>query len=446
MSNFINIEIGELGTTITGKTPSSDFPGDFGYEYMFITPSDSFDNKTIYETNRYLSMEGLQKLKNKVLTPKSVLVSCIGSAMGKVTMNNSISITNQQINSILIDSKYDSDYIYYILKNNYKLLRNASSGSTALPMLNKTDFDKLKITIHKDKITQQKIAKVLSDLDAKIELNNKINDNLELMAKTLYDYWFVQFDFPDANGKPYKTCGGKMVWDEELKREIPEGWEVQPLNKVIVTILDHRGKTPKKLGSDWTEDENGIIALSAKIVKDGKLINLNHANKVSKDLYDKWMQIKLIDGDILMTSEAPAGEFYFIQGKTDYCMSQRLFGIRANQLKMVPSYLYYELSKGNGYSQIMGSLSGSTVFGIRQDVLRKILVVVPDLEIQKEFNEIVLPMMKQIKQMDEQNQELASLRDWLLPMLMNGQVSVGEFEEELRMVAEGGAEYNSLQK
>jgi type I restriction enzyme S subunit len=289
---------------------------------------------------------------------------------------------------------------------------------------------------------QQKIAKVLSDLDAKIELNNKINIELEAMAKTLYDYWFVQFDFPDPEtssgqvGKPYKTSGGKMVYNVELKREIPEGWEVKELNECIELILDHRGKTPLKLGGDWTMDEDGIIALSAKVVKGGKLVNIDKANRVSQKMYDKWMAIKLIDGDILMTSEAPAGEFYFIQGKTDYCMSQRLFGIRSKQSIVIPSYLYYELSKGHGYSQILGSLSGSTVFGIRQDVLRTIKVVVPNLEIQKRFNQIVLPQLKEIKKMDEQNQQLALLRDWLVPMLMNGQVSAGDVEEELGMVAE----------
>jgi type I restriction enzyme, S subunit len=341
--------------------------------------------------------------------------------------------------------KNNPKYIFYLIKS---LGLNDFKSGSGVPTMNRNHLHPIKVRAYLDIEEQQKIAKVLSDLDAKIELNNRINTELEDMAKTLYDYWFVQFDFPDANGRPYKTSGGKMVWNEELKRDIPEGWEVQPLNKVIETILDHRGKTPKKLGSDWTDDENGIIALSAKIVKGGKLNNLNQANKVSKELYDKWMSVKLKDGDILMTSEAPAGEFYFIQGKTDYCMSQRLFGIRANQTKILSSYLYYELSKGNGYSQIMGSLSGSTVFGIRQDVLRKILVVRPNFDIQKKFDNIVLPQLKQIKQLDEQNQELASLRDWLLPMLMNGQVSVGDVEYELgldnyREVAESGNDYKT---
>ena len=179
MSEIKTISISEIGITITGKTPSSQSPEDFGNEFMFITPSDNFDSKYITITDRYLSKNGLEKLKSKALLSKSILVSCIGSAMGKVLMNKSIAITNQQINSIVPNpEKFDNDYIYYQLKNNYKLLRTAASGSTALPLLNKTDFDLLKLNLHKEKFTQQKIAKVLSQLDDKIELNNRINDNL----------------------------------------------------------------------------------------------------------------------------------------------------------------------------------------------------------------------------------------------------------------------------
>jgi type I restriction enzyme S subunit len=282
MSELIQINILEFGQTITGKTPSSNSPQDFGDEFMFITPSDSFDNKTIYKTNRYLSKEGLNKLKNKVLPPKSVLVSCIGSAMGKITMNNTLSITNQQINSIIINPYYDSDYVYYVLKNNYKLLRNASSGSTALPMLNKTDFDNLKIVVHKEKNTQQKIAKVLSDLDAKIELNNKINTELEAMAKLIYNYWFVQFDFPNEEGKPYKSSGGKMVWNEELKREIPEGWEVKELVDLCDKIGDGIHGTPNYVENSEYNFING------NNLKNGFIQTDIDTKKVSEEEYKKY--------------------------------------------------------------------------------------------------------------------------------------------------------------
>jgi type I restriction enzyme, S subunit len=233
MCEMVNVPISKIGETITGKTPSSNCPEDFGRDYMFVTPTDNFDEKIISKTERYLSEAGKIKLEKKVLPPFNIMVTCIGSAMAKVSMNKTACITNQQINSILVNkANYNADYIYYALRNSYKILRNASAGSTSLPLLNKTDFDLIQIYIHNDLAIQQRIAAVLSVLDAKIDLNNRINAELEAMAKTLYDYWFVQFNFPDKNGKPYKSSGGKMVWSEEVKREIPEGWETGNILKV----------------------------------------------------------------------------------------------------------------------------------------------------------------------------------------------------------------------
>lgn len=137
------------------------------------------------------------------------------------------------------------------------------------------------------------------------------------------------------------------------------------------------------------------------------------------------MSKKLEEGDILMTSEAPIGEFYLILNDTHYCMSQRLFGIRANRKKVLPTYFYFELSKGNGYPQIIGKKSGSTVFGIRQEELRKVNVLKPKMNVQISFDEISKPALLKIRNNEIENQKLAELRDWLLPMLMNGQVRVG---------------------
>ncbi|MEM5871999.1 MAG: restriction endonuclease subunit S, partial [Candidatus Aenigmatarchaeota archaeon] len=249
MSNDkIKIKISDIGKTITGKTPSSKNPEEFGNEYMFVTPSDSFEDKYIETTERYLSKIGKNKLKNKLLPPRSILVTCIGSQMGKVALNKSECFTNQQINSILPNGKFDTDYIYYALKLNYEVFRNIASSSTALPILNKNDFDNIELFIHEDINYQKKIANILSVIDEKISLNKKINTELENLAKTIYNYWFVQFDFPydfeknepcshspedkkqnKCHCKPYKTSGGEMVWNEALKREIPKGWEAVSL-------------------------------------------------------------------------------------------------------------------------------------------------------------------------------------------------------------------------
>ena len=152
-------------------------------------------------------------------------------------------------------------YIYYLLKTLSLDERGSGSG---VPTMNRNHLHPLKVSAHLDFLYQQKIASVLSALDAKIELNNRINAKLEAMAKTLYDYWFVQFDFPDANGKPYKTSGGKMVWCEELKRDVPEGWEVKAINAFAQFA---NGKGIKKehindLGNYAVYGSNGITGFT----------------------------------------------------------------------------------------------------------------------------------------------------------------------------------------
>ncbi|OAI10562.1 restriction endonuclease subunit S [Methylomonas methanica] len=329
--------------------------------------------------------------------------------------------------------KIDFQYLFAVLRSDYiqKKIENFHVG-LVIPHFKKGDLDNITIPRLASREEELAVGEIYLTLSKKIELNNCLNAQLEAMAKTLYDYWFVQFDFPfdfaqgkpAATGKPYKSSGGKMVYNPELKREIPEGWSVKNLNNCVDTILDHRGKTPKKLAGEWCNDSDGIIAISAKNIKNGKLVNLDSANKVNNELFNKWMPDKLIEGDILMTSEAPAGEFYFILGETKYCMSQRVFAIRANLSVIFPSVLYFELSKGNGLSQILSSLSGSTVFGIRQDVLREIKVLVPEIYLQELFNNILLPQLRKIEVIDQETKCLAEIRDWLLPMLMNGQVTV----------------------
>jgi type I restriction enzyme, S subunit len=430
MNEIANIKIAAIGHTVTGKTPSSNNPEDFGTEFMFVTPSDSFDSKTIIYTERYLSEEGVSKLSNKLLPPKSVMITCIGSAMGKVSMNKTRCITNQQINSIIPSKNYHPDYIYYSVKNNYKLLRNASTGSTALPLLNKTDFDLLELPIHTNKNTQQKIVNVLSSLDSKIELNNQINTELESMAKTLYDYWFVQFDFPNENDKPYKTSGGKMVWNEELKREIPEGWEVTLFSDWINN--DKSG--------DWgREDVEGNYTERVHCIRGADINGMNGTGELKppvRFILEKNMHKILEPYDLIV--EISGGSPTQSTGRMAYVTSESLTRFDApiicsNFCKAVTlkdKSLFYNFVfhwKSLYDAGVLFGYEGKTS-GIKNLLFDSFVsshyTVLPNKAIAKKFHNVVNEIENKRQKNLKENQKLVELRDWLLPMLMNGQVKV----------------------
>ena len=365
------IQLEELTSSIIDCPHSSPIYLDEG---KLVIRNYNIKNGRLNLSKPYFTDEQTFDSRNKRIVPKSGdLIITREAPMGEVCIipeNVECCLGQRMVLLRPDEKKCDPKYLLYSLTSSYlqkQIGRSKNSGSI-VSNLRLSLLKKLQIPIVGLK-EQKKIAHVLYTLDAKIEVNNKINAELEAMAKLVYDYWFVQFDFPNEEGKPYKSSGGKMVFSEVLKREVPEGWYTKDINSSTELIIDHRGKTPKKLGSDWTDDENGILALSAKVVKGGKLINLQKANRVDRELYEKWMSEKLKEGDVLMTSEAPAGEFYFMLGKTEYCLSQRLFAMRADSSLLFPSYLYFEMSRGHGYSQVLGKLSGSTVFGISQKSL-----------------------------------------------------------------------------
>ena len=183
------------------------------------------------------------------------------------------------------------------------------------------------------------------------------------------------------------------------------------LGDVLSMIIDHRGITPLKLGSNWSED--GIIALSAKCVKNHELVNLDTANRVDNELYERWMPDKLQPHDILMTSEAPLGEFYYVASYSEYCLSQRLFALRANQSLIEPSVLYYQLTDTIGLHEIDVRKTGTTVFGIRQSELVKVPIVLPPKAVQKDFASLCDPILLEIERNADQCRKLTKIQNLL---------------------------------
>ena len=405
MSEWKEVSLSELGKTITGKTPSSQYPEDFGDEVPFITPSDSFEKKYISRPERYLSRLGSDRLKDKIISSDSIMVTCIGSAMGKVAKNSLPSVTNQQINSIIVNENFDSDYIYYLFKNNYAVFRNAASGSTAIPILNKTDFDNLRFKVELDLNQQRKMVSILSKIDDKIEINNQINQELEAMAKTLYDYWFVQFDFPDQNGKPYKSSGGKMVYNQELKREIPEGWGVENLFNVAEV----------QYGYPCSTDYFNSTGEGVPVIRIRDILGNDTTNYSTEEVEDKY---KINVGDVLIGMDGNFHMNYWI--KENCYLNQRV--VKVNSDKLPNMVLKYQIEPFIKLRE--KSVSRTTVGHLSDKDLKAINVILPKDKYLSSIFEKFESILENIIINQQQNQELTQLRDWLLPMLMNGQVKV----------------------
>lgn len=255
---------------------------------------------------------------------------------------------------------------------------------------------------------QSQIAKVLSDLDAKIELNNKINAELEAMAKLIYDYWFVQFEFPNEEGKPYKSSGGKMVWNEELKREVPEGWEVKNLFESCIVQYGFPFSTDY-----FNTDGHGKPVIRIRDILDNSISNYS----TQKEIDSKYLIKK---GDVLIGMD---GNFHInYWSKEDSYLNQRV--VKLSETFLPSIYLRYQIEP---FIQLREkSVSRTTVGHLSDKDLKAIYILIPEKETLIKMKELFQNTLKEILSNQNQNQKLTELRDWLLPMLMNGQVKVSE--------------------
>lgn len=380
--------------------------------------TEQLGEKYIYDTNEYISSRAIEKTSIKVFPENTLSIAMYGE--GKTRGNLSIikkpMATNQACCNVEIDpNKADYEYVYYFLKTQYEELRNLSSG--VRKNLNSNDIKNYPIRLPQTKVEQSKIASVLMALDAKIELNNRINAELEAMAKTLYDYWFVQFDFPDADGKPYKTSGGKMVYNPTLKREIPEGWNIKKL--IDLTSLIRRGISPK-----YTE-EGGIPVLNQKCVR-GKKISFCDARRHQGELDDQDERLlKQFDVVVNSTGVGTLGRVAFVKRLLEKktTIDSHVSIVRAKSSCISPQYLAWKMMR---YQPIIeASANGSTgQVELSKSFLEEIDVVVPDRKLEDKFTEFVNPIIKEMATRETECEYLEGLRDWLLPMLMNGQVTV----------------------
>lgn len=391
MNNTFNTyKLGEITNIIAG----GDLPNSFSTEKTDLLTIPVYSNG---EKNN--GLYGYTDIA-KVVEP-AVTISARGSKVGFAAVRKQPFVPIVRLLSLIpSQDRLDVNFLFY----NLKLNRQIGIGS-GQPQITIPDISNRTISVpplHK----QQKIASVLTALDAKIEHNKRINAELEAMAKTIYDYWFVQFIFPNAEGKPHNSLGGMMVWNEELKREVPEGWKVGGLHDIANITM---GQSPA--GESYNEDGNGMVFYQGCTDFGTRFPSIRKYTTEPTRFAKK--------GDILLSVRAPVGTLNI--AKENCCIGRGLAAL--NSKDNCIAYLFGVMVN---LKQVFDrrNTDGTTFGSITKDDLFTLKVIKPAKEVLEMYHKLINPCFEKQNHIAEENQRLSSLRDWLLPMLMNGQVSV----------------------
>ena len=337
----------------------------------------------------------------------TIVVGRVGAYCGSIHVeDNSCWVSDNAIAGVPKEGQ-DLTYLYYVLKS---LNLNSKQIGSSQPLITQSMLRDMVVDIEINIEKQKRIANSISIIDQKIQINNQINQELEAMAKTLYDYWFVQFDFPDQNGKPYKSSGGKMVYNPELKREIPEGWGVEKLSSILEIGREtiNPMKTPK--------EEFKYYSIPEYDVSGSFSYELGETIKSNKFLVEK--------SDLLVSKLNP----WFnrvVYNLEESAISSTEFIVWKTINRFEKNFLY-QVATSEGFIEYCTRFATGTSNShkrVSPDIMVSFQIPFEKTYIQK-FGEITDSIRAQVLQNNEQNQELTQLRDWLLPMLMNGQVKV----------------------
>ena len=405
MSTWTTQTIADLGKVVTGKTPPSAKPEQFGSEYPFITPSDiQFGDKSI-TTDRFLSEQGIEAHKRIGLPRKSVCVVCIGS-IGKVCITDQLSVSNQQINSIIVDSKkYDPDFVFYMAS----LLRStleSYAGGVATPIVNKGAFSKIKLQVP-ERETQRKIAAILTAYDDLIEINRCRIALLEKIAEDLYREWFVRMRFPGHQ-------------NTKFVKGVPEGWEMQKLEKAFEFT---GGGTPSKaVTSYWSEGTVNWFTPSDITGANGIFLS-DSEDQCSEEGLARSSARMFPAYSVMMTSRATIGAIGI--NTTPACTNQGFITCIPNDRYPLP-YLYHWLKIAKPYfEQLCG---GATFLELTKGTFKKLKILTPAEEVVEEFTNLSMPIFKLLQTELEQNENLTQTRDLLLPRLISDKLSVEDLD------------------
>lgn len=460
--NWKMVKLSSLGEVNRGR--SRHRPRDaahlYGGKYPFIQTGDvKASNGRINKFSQTYSEDGLNQSR---LWPAGTMCITIAANIAETGILEFPACFPDSVIGFVPDyDKCDVHFIEYMFRLLKKRIQSQAIGSVQ-DNINLGTLERIEFPIPSLE-KQKEIAKVLTCLDDKIQLNQQINQTLEQMAQAIFKSWFVDFEpvkakmaaraadgsDEDALLAAMQAISGKdadqlaimqaqqpeqyaelqataELFPSALQKselgQIPKSWQVSNIDQTTSLIIDHRGKTPKKLGGDWSG--SGYIALSAKHIKNGHIVNREQLRCVNEGLYAKWMKEELQNGDILLTSEGPMGELYYLSGDEKYCLSQRLYALRADAEKINPSFLYYWLNSPVARADMEGRATGTTVVGIRQAELRKVKVICPPKQLADAFEKVAQSSLDASASLTGETLSLSAMRDSLLPRLLSGEIMV----------------------
>ena len=386
MGEWKNVRVGELGKIITGKTPKTSISDNYGGRIPFLTPSDNMSVKYVGKTSKTLTEKGLLEVKNAILPENSVCVSCIGSDLGKAVITTCPTVTNQQINSIIVDEKsFDVSFVYYAMQILGKKMNFISKTSTAVPIVNKSSFSSYEIKCP-PREDQKRIAAVLSALDSKIECNKKINDNLLWQAQALYKDRFIDL-------KPFN---GKMPPDWQLGR-VSEIIELHDSKRIPLSSRERANLT--KIYPYY--GATSVMDYVDRYLFDGIYLLLGEDGTVVDD--KGFPILQYVEGKFWVNNHA-----HIITGKNGFTVET----------------LYLLFSLTNVRSIVTGAVQSK----ISQANLNNVSVVIPSKAELSTFNSIVQPIFSQIRNLRAESDRLTSTRDILLPRLMSGEIDAANIQ------------------
>ncbi len=428
MSKFSSTTLGEIIKLGKGKIQTGPFGSQLhASDYVdsgipCVMPANMKDNQVDLSNIAYISEKDAQRLSQHITQTGDILYSRRGDVTQKAYIDKEQAGYFCGTGCLLVRSgtEIDSKFLLYHLSTpkNKDWIVSQAVGAT-MPNLNTKILSDVPLFLP-EKSEQRKIATFLSSLDTKIDCNNRINAELEAMAKTLYDYWFVQFDFPNKDGKPYKSSGGAMQYNEELKRDIPEGWEVKKLGYIATQT---RGVTYNKAVVSNCPKNDYLPILRANNLNNGRF-NFDSLVYVPKNFVSHNQLIRKDDVIITMSSGSKEhiGKFVIAGEKM-----QAGYGAFCAKISFKDEYFYIgtmALKSVNFKNYIKNMCLGTNINNLTTKHIDNFEIIVPSKDINEKIVNFLAPLYSKISKNKIENQELAKLRDWLLPMLMNGQVSV----------------------